>query len=646
MAAATPTAATPTAASAARLKLKTARAELAARMIERDDEIDACLTALVAGEHVLLVGPPGCLAGDTLIQIHRAGNGRAVRIDDLVKRLSGDWSAGGPSWDLSIPTMVARADRGRVRLGRLKNAWSSGMKETFVLRTVGGRSIRATADHPFLTDDGVFVRLGDLRPGYGLQVDAGRGRGGRVRKEYRDRYTRFHPRQRKAKDGYRTPEHHLVVEAAMNGMGFDDFLSVLRSDPVRAAAMSYLPSGTVVHHKDRNHLNNAVGNLEVLTDQAAHATEHADQSTDNVLSRIGIDRVFSVSRHGEEETYDIEVEDDPHCFMANGFAVHNTGKSMLCNAVAELIDGKPFTYLMTKFTAPEELFGPVSLTQLKADRYVRVTTDRLPEADVAFLDEVFKSSSAILNTILTILNERTFNAGTGPRPVPLRVCVGASNEWPSGDGQQELGALFDRFVIRRTVRPIASAAGKRRLRFDRLRHAAPLTVRLTPAELDAARAAAAALPWTDEAMEAFDEIIRGLNREGIFPGDRREYKAVGIAQAAAFLDGADRVEPAHLTALADVLWDSPEGQPAKCHEVVNKVANPAGHVVSTLMVEAEQIIAATDTRSIAAVTAAAQKLSEINQKLSAVKGSPKADKAAQFVRDRVKAMKTAALDVI
>src|SRR5207302_9895482 len=117
--------------------------------------------------------------------------------------------------------------------------------------------------------------------------------------------------------------------------------------------------------------------------------------------------------------------------------------------------------LFTKFTVPEEVCGPVSLRALKEDRYVRVTTGKLPEAEYAFLDEVMKASSAILNTLLKILNERVYDAGDGvARTVPLRLCVAASNEWPSPDTGKELAALCDRFLFRKSVSPIRSRAGR------------------------------------------------------------------------------------------------------------------------------------------------------------------------------------------
>jgi MoxR-like ATPase len=108
------------------------------------------------------------------------------------------------------------------------------------------------------------------------------------------------------------------------------------------------------------------------------------------------------------------------------------GKSLLLDSLLAWLGGKKFSALLTRFSVPEELFGPVSLAGLKEDRFVRVTTGKLPEAEFVFLDELFKGSSAILNVLLKILNERTFDAGDGIlRNAPLRLCVAASNEWPA-----------------------------------------------------------------------------------------------------------------------------------------------------------------------------------------------------------------------
>ncbi|WP_439622100.1 AAA family ATPase [Gemmata sp.] len=108
------------------------------------------------------------------------------------------------------------------------------------------------------------------------------------------------------------------------------------------------------------------------------------------------------------------------------------GKSLLLDGLLAWAGGRKFSVLLTRFTTPEEVLGPVSLAGLKEDRYVRVTAGKLPEADLAFLDEVLRGSSAVLNCLLKLLNERTFDAGDGVvKKVPLKLCVGAANDGPS-----------------------------------------------------------------------------------------------------------------------------------------------------------------------------------------------------------------------
>src|SRR5205085_6519104 len=90
-----------------------------------------------------------------------------------------------------------------------------------------------------------------------------------------------------------------------------------------------------------------------------------------------------------------------------------TAKSLLLDALMSWMHGRKFTILFTKYTTPEECFGPISVAGLKEDRYRRITTGKLPEADGGFVDEVFKGSSAILNTLLRIINERVYDNGDG-----------------------------------------------------------------------------------------------------------------------------------------------------------------------------------------------------------------------------------------
>jgi len=128
-----------------------------------------------------------------------------------------------------------------------------------------------------------------------------------------------------------------------------------------------------------------------------------------------------------------------------------TAKSALVRTFAKLIDARYFEYLLTRFTEPNELFGPVDIRAFREGTYTRKTETMLPEAELVFLDEIFKSNSAILNILLTIINERKFYQDGVPMPVRLRVLFAATNEVPE---QGELAALKDRFVLKAESRSV------------------------------------------------------------------------------------------------------------------------------------------------------------------------------------------------
>jgi MoxR-like ATPase len=322
------------------------------------------------------------------------------------------------------------------------------------------------------------------------------------------------------------------------------------------------------------------------------------------------------------------------------------GKSLLLDSVLSWTGGTKFSILLTKFTTVEEVMGPVSLAALKADKYLRVTTGKLPEADYAFVDEVWKASSAILNCLLKVLNERVYDAGDGvARRVPLRLCLGASNEWPSPDTGQELSALLDRFLLRKAVSPIRSQAGRQRLLWTR-DHAPRLSATVTPAEVEQARRQALALPWSPDAKEALEAVLKELAREGIRPGDRRQFKAVGVVQAFAWLCGADEVQPEHLEVAQHCLWDAPEEQPQKAAQVVARVANPVGMRVTQLLLECEGVLAAADVRNLADAATAAAKLAEIDRQLAGLKGNGRVETARAYLKDQLKQLKLASIEAV
>ena len=138
-----------------------------------------------------------------------------------------------------------------------------------------------------------------------------------------------------------------------------------------------------------------------------------------------------------------------------------TGKSMVARRIHLMFKETPyFERLLTRFSVPEELFGPLSIKALEQDQYTRLTQGYLPQASIAFLDEIFKANSAILNALLTLLNEREFDNGIIREKAPLLSVVGASNELPESE---ELGALFDRFLFRQYVAPVSRQGFKQLL---------------------------------------------------------------------------------------------------------------------------------------------------------------------------------------
>ncbi len=323
------------------------------------------------------------------------------------------------------------------------------------------------------------------------------------------------------------------------------------------------------------------------------------------------------------------------------------GKSLLLDSLLAWTGGSKFSVLLTKFTSVEEVMGPVSLAGLKEDRYVRVTKGKLPEADYAFVDEIFKGSSAILNCLLKILNERVYDTGDGAaKAVPLKLCLGASNEWPSPDTGKELTALLDRFTLRKAVSPIRSRAGRERLLWAP-DHTPKLSGTVTAAEVELARRTAVSLPWSGEAKQALEAVLAELSREGVRPGDRRQFKTVGVVRAFAFLDGADAVRPEHLEVAQHCLWNAPEGdQPQKVAQVIARIANPTGMRVTQLLLEVESVLAATDVRNLADAAKAAAKLGEVDRQLAGLSGHGRLEKARAYLKDQLRRLKLASIEAV
>jgi MoxR-like ATPase len=251
-----------------------------------------------------------------------------------------------------------------------------------------------------------------------------------------------------------------------------------------------------------------------------------------------------------------------------------TAKSAMVEFAARQVEGaRYFRWLLTKFTAPEELFGPVSIQALQQDSYRRIITGKLPGAEVVFLDEVFKASSAILNSLLSVINERLFFNDGQPVRVPLISVFGASNELPEVEEEAALQALSDRFLLRYVVGYISSKKSKLSLLL-REEEPEPEPV-LTLQDLETLHAAAArqvAFPKT--AAEALIAVVDAVRREGVEVSDRRMKQCVTLLRAKAMLAGAGEVEAGRdFGVLRHALWTCPEQRDAVAQAII-KIAAP------------------------------------------------------------------------
>lgn len=298
-----------------------------------------------------------------------------------------------------------------------------------------------------------------------------------------------------------------------------------------------------------------------------------------------------------------------------------TGKSALAQTLCSAIDGGSFfEWLLTRFSVPEELFGPVSIDGMKNDRFRRVTANKLPEAHVAFLDEIFKANSAILNALLTVLNERKFDNDGGRTDIPLEFVVGASNELPEGP---ELAALFDRFLFRcwtgYTRTPDA---------FERLMTGdePAITTRISLADITIAQTAAASVAMPTGTVDELFKLRAELQGKGVVVSDRRWRKAGKALRAAAWLDGATEVTPDVFPVLAHVLWDLPDQQAPIAQAVARFASAELAEAQEVLdaMAQLIQELPGTETPEFAQrVTGVTKELKKATERVKALGGNAK-----------------------
>lgn len=532
--------------------------ELRKPFVGRDEESRVIVLALLTGEHVILIGEPGCVTGDTIVS---SEDGRLFYMEDIAKNLAPGVYA------TSLPLIPS---------GKATELHVYDVQETYEVVTERGFRVRGTANHPVMTRRG-WVELRDLRKGdeirvlsdlpsppsrvpipgverlaakHGLKVSKVldekiaellgffyvRGRflsDGSIGLEKRDDGVELRQRvtglieevsgsetcmSSPANEliiectsthltkffkllvdpaGERVPELILsspnsVSEAFLRGVfesadvvvGKETSRLVLRSGSrafLEGIQLLLLRSGissTILDYWEGSNtygphalvveggrdLRRFLAKVGFMTGskkrELASLIKFTELSEDFPVS-LNWDFVRSVRRvEGWVRVYDFHVP-GTHSFFTNGLLSHNTAKSALVRRAAELLNARFFKYLLTRYTEPSELFGPLDIRGLEEGRYVRLTAGKLPDAQIAFLDEIFKANSAILNALNTLLQERILYDGFTELKVDLWTLFGASNEVPE---DPEIQSVYDRFLLRHFVRPVQEDLWKNLLR--------------------------------------------------------------------------------------------------------------------------------------------------------------------------------------
>lgn len=261
-------------------------------------------------------------------------------------------------------------------------------------------------------------------------------------------------------------------------------------------------------------------------------------------------------------------------------------------------EAQSFEYLMSRFSTPDEIFGPVSIQKLKtSDTYERAMEGYLPTADVVFLDEIWKAGPAIQNTLLTVINEKIFRNGNREMHLPLKLLVAASNELPAkGEG---LEALWDRFVIRIESRPIKLEKNFRAMLLESHADFSGSTGILGHADFadnadfsDLKITAEEYAEWAEkickigvkeevlDAISAIRKSLRAVNvdeaaeRRNIYVSDRRWKNIVRLLRTSAFMQDREEVDICDLLPIYHCLWQEPEERDAIRNIVIRALFSP------------------------------------------------------------------------
>jgi MoxR-like ATPase len=258
-----------------------------------------------------------------------------------------------------------------------------------------------------------------------------------------------------------------------------------------------------------------------------------------------------VGRDGVIDLIALAVVAGEHLFL---HGPPGTAKSALIREFAQAVQGRYFEYLLTRFSEPNEVFGPIDLVRLREGTVATVTAGMLPEAEFVFLDELFNANSAILNNLLTVLNERIYRRGAETHRLPMLSFFSASNHLPEDDA---LRALFDRFLLRCQVDNLRREAMPRLLTAGwALEQAVPVTSAVTAEGLRTLSRQVYDVDLSGVA-ELYAETVFKVRDLGITLSDRRAVKVLKLLAASALLCGRRAAGASDLWVLRYV-WDRQE----------------------------------------------------------------------------------------
>lgn len=307
-----------------------------------------------------------------------------------------------------------------------------------------------------------------------------------------------------------------------------------------------------------------------------------------------------------------------------------TAKSALFfSFLSSFTDARKFQTLVTKFGTEDEYFGPVKLSALKNDQWERNLDGRLAAVECAFMDEVFKGSDSLLNTLLSAMNERLYKG----QSIPLRMLVGASNELPQ---EEILAAVYDRFLLRDVVDYIEADATWMDLMLAPPKYAPAAFVTL--AEWDAARAAVDAVVLPPHVVQTMLAIRKNLKEAGVVASDRRWLALTRVLRAAAWLDGETEVGMDHLQILRFGLWNKPEERPAVVAVLAQldrtHVQKASEIIDDALRAFAQRPVSA--TTSATELTALVEKIGDAARKVQQILEGAKSKRVTERIQPKLK----------